>query len=182
MKFGRNGVRTIIGVASLAGGLMLAPQVHAANGPGALFVSGATKTPTHWNIPIGVATAAEIRGVGAEAGSPLAAKITVIIKSTFFGNTSVTATRIGLTNNYAFTYTPPAIANGDGFDACGTTIVAYMNLGQNSTNDLMDDGLLNGSASTAAGFRYTYADGSAVICEGVGTAPATWSTVKRLFN
>ena len=62
-------------------------------------------------MALGSTVAAEIRGVStSEVGSPLPATITVIVKSSQWGNTALTATRIGTTNNYAFTYTPPTRA------------------------------------------------------------------------
>jgi hypothetical protein len=120
--------------------------------------------------------------VGSEAGSPLPATITVIVKSSVFGNTSLTGTRIGLTNNYAFSYTPPSIAGGDDFEACGTTVVSYVTEARNSNNDLIDDGILNGSSNTAAGFRFVDASGNPLICTELDTAPATWGMVKKLFD
>jgi hypothetical protein len=162
--------------------VLLAGSAEAVNGPGALFVAGATSTPTHYNIPIGVPTAAEIRGVGSEVGSPLPATISVIIKSSSFGNATVTANRIGSTNNYAFTYTPPAIGSGSQFDACETTIVAYVSNAQNTSNDWIDDAVLNGSGTAAAGFRFVDAQGVLIPCPVVGVEPATWSVAKQLYQ
>jgi len=106
----------------------------------------------------------------------------VTIKSSQFRNSFVTGTRIGLTNNYAFTYTPPAIAHGDRFDACNTTIVAYVGENQNASNDLMDDNLLNGSSGSAAGFRFVDGSGHPIDCTVVGTTSSTWGTLKKLFD
>src|SRR5207342_1168308 len=111
----------------------------AAIGAGSLFVAGETTTPTHWNITVGVPWTIEIRGVlASEVGGSLPPTMTAWVKSSLLGNTAVTATRIGATSNYSFVYTPPT-------EACATTIVAYFSLGQNSNNDLIDDGLQNGS-------------------------------------
>jgi hypothetical protein len=163
---------------------LVAPVAWAAtNGAGSLFVSGAGGNPTHWDIPIGVQTTAEIRGVDpAEVGGSLPATLTVWVKSSQFGNTMLTATRIGLTADYTFTYTPPAVANGDLFDACGTTIVAYYELGLNSNNDLRDDGLQNGSANAASGFRFVDSNGDPIECEEVGVEAAPWSQVKTHYR
>ena len=121
---------------------------------------------------------AEIQGVStSEVGDPLPATIAVFVKSSVFGNTEVIGTRIDASNDYSFTYTSPTVAEG----ACGTTSVAYQELGLNSNNDLLDDGLRNGSTSAASGFRFVTSDGSAINCE-VGVAPSAWGTVKRLFR
>jgi hypothetical protein len=163
-------------------GLLATSSAWAVNGPGSLFVSGASHTPTHWNIPIGVATNAEIRGVGSEVGSPLPATIVVIIKSSAFGNTFLTGFQIGTSNNYSFTYTPPAIANGDDFDACNTTVVAYVENGRNSDNDLIDDGVQNNSSGAAAGFRFVDAAGRPIDCVFLGAESSPWSGVKGRYR
>lgn len=159
-----------------------APLAWGTIGAGSLFVAGASHNPTHWDIPIGVPTTAEIRGVlASEVGGSLPATLTVVVKSSVFGNTFLTATQIGTSGDYTFTYTPPAVANGDEFDACGTTIVAYFELGQNSNNDLIDDGMQNGSANAAAGFRFVDAQGDPIPCT-VGVEPRAWSGVKSLYR
>lgn len=181
----RDSIRSVR-IALLAAGALvwaLTPGAWAANGAGSLYVAGATSNPTHWDIPIGVPTVAEIRGVStSEVGNPLPATIPVIVKSSDFNNITVTGTRIGLTNDYTFTFTPPATANGDKFDACNTGIVAYQTSGNNSNNDLIDDGLLNGSSSAAAGFRYTNANNEPLPCEFVGVEPAPWTGFKSLYR
>jgi hypothetical protein len=180
----RSSIRSVR-IALLAAGALvwaLTPGAWAA-GAGSLFVAGATGNPTHFDIQIGVPTNAEIRGVPtSEAGDPLPATIDVIVKSSQFGNTTVTGTRIGLTNNYSFTYTPPAIANGDEFDACATTIVAYITNGNNSNNDLIDDGLQNGSSNASAGFRFVDANGDPIDCEVLGVEPTPWAGFKSLYR
>jgi hypothetical protein len=159
-----------------------ASSAMAANGPGSLFVAGASSTPTHWNIPIGVETCAEIRGVGTEVGDPLPPTITVIVKSSEFGNTTLVGTRIGVTNDYSFCWTPPATANGDLFDACGTTVVAYVSNGQNTSNDIIDDGVQNASSNAAAGFRFVDGNGDPIECIVLGVDEAPWSGVKTLYR
>jgi hypothetical protein len=184
MKNRRDSIRPVCTALLATGALTLALTSGAwANGAGSLYVAGATNTPTHWNIQIGVTTNAEIRGVlTSEVGSPLPATINVIVKSSDFGNTTVTGTRIGMTSDYSFSYTPPAIANGDDFDACNTSIVAYQSNGNNSNNDLIDDGLQNGSSSAAAGFRFTDASGNPLPCQLVGVEPTPWSGFKSLYR
>ena len=163
--------------------LSFASAALAVNGAGSLIVAGANTTPTHFDIPIGVATTAQICGVTtAEVGDPLPASITVIVKSSQFGNQSLTANRVGVTDCYEFSYTPPAVANGDVFDACGTTIVAYVTEGLNSNNDIADDGIDNGSGTSAAGFRFVDGNGDPIECEEVGVEARPWSGVKRLYQ
>jgi len=152
-------------------------------GAGSLYVAGAATTPTHFDIPIGVPTNCEIRGVlASEVGGSLPATLTVYVKSSAIGNTAVTATRIGVTSNYTFSYTPPALANGDDFDACDTTVVAYFEVGQNCNNDLIDDGLQNGSSGAAAGLRFVDALGVPIDCVSLGVESTVWSRVKSLYK
>lgn len=154
----------------------------AINGQGSLIVFGAEHTPTHWDIGIGVPVGAEIHGVDpGEVGGSLPATLTIWVKSTFFGNTMLIANRIGLTNDYAFTYTAPAIAHGDNFDACSTTIVSYYEFGLNANNDYADDGTKNGSGISASGLRYVD-DAVPLECEPVSLDASTWSGVKALFH
>jgi hypothetical protein len=152
-----------------------------ANGAGSLYVAGATHTPTHWNVVLGSTVTAEIRGVStSEVGDPLPATLTVYVKSSVFGNTTLTATQIGSSSDYTFTYTPPTTAV-DGYDACGTTIVSYVAVGLNSNNDFLDDDLQNGSVGTACGFRFLDSTGLPVSCT-LGVEPQPWGSVKQLYR
>jgi hypothetical protein len=152
-----------------------------ANGAGSLYVAGATHTPTHWNVVLGSTVTAEIRGVStSEVGDPLPATLTVYVKSSSFGNTPLSATRIGSSNDYTFTYTPPTVAT-DGFDACNTTVVAYGAVGRNCNNDFLDDGLKNGSAGAACGFRFLDSTGLPNPCT-LGVEPQPWGSVKQLYR
>ena len=169
-----------IGVGALA--LVIAAGASTASradiGAGSLYVAGATNTPTHWNIVPGVTITAEIQGVStSEVGDPLPATIDVWVKSSHFGNTQLTATRIGLSSDYSFTYTPPTQSEG----ACGTTIVVYQDLGNKANNDLLDDGLQNGSASAASGFRFVTGSGESVDCP-LAVQPSRWGSVKHLYD
>lgn len=156
--------------------LSVGARAWASIGAASLVVAGATHTPTHWNIPVGVPTTAELRGVAtSEVGDPLPPTITAYIKSSHLGNTVVTATRIGSTSDYTFTWTPPDTA-------CSTTIVAYGSLGRNANNDVLDDGLQNGSQSAACGFRFVDAQGGEIQCDVVGVGPAPWGSVKGLYR
>jgi hypothetical protein len=177
MKFAFARSARVARVAMLLTIVLSAPLAWGAQGAGSLFVAGATHNPTHWDIPVGVPTTAEIRGVlASELGGSFPPTITVIVKSSNFGNTSLTATRIGMTADYTFDYTPPADR------ACQTTIVAYVENGQNSNNDLIDDGLQNGSTNSAAGFRFVDANGDTIPCQVLGVDGRPWSAVKSLYR
>ena len=166
----------------LAMGFLASSAAEAQIGAGSVIVAGATSTPTHWNIPIGVPTTAQICGVTtAEAGGPLPATLSVWVKSSFFGNTMLTATWVG-GDCYEFTYTPPALANGDGLNACNTTIVSYVTVGLNANNDVCDDGVDNGSGTAASGFRFVDAFGVPIECPVVGVEDAPWSLIKGLYR
>lgn len=179
----QNRLHWTIAAAGIAATCAFVPGSWAANGAGSLYVAGASGNPTHFDIPIGVATKAEIQGVlASEVGGALPATLTVYVKSSHFGNTVVTATRIGVSSDYTFSFTPPALANGDDFDACATTIVAYHAPGQNSNNDLIDDGIQNGSSGAAAGFRFVDGAGVAIPCVSVGVEAVLWSQVKAAYR
>lgn len=166
-----------------AAALGLASAAMAVTGDGSLFVPGATHTPTHWNVQIGVPVVVEVRNIPAhELGGSYPPTIDVWVKSSYFGNTQLVATRIGTTSDYTFTYTPPAIANGDAFDACGTTIVAYKTLGRNANNDYCDDDMANGTWDAASGLRFVDAFGNPLQCLPVPVDQSTWGTVKDLYR
>ena len=143
-------------------------------GTGSLLVAGATNTPTHWNVTFGSPIMAEIHGVSpSDVGNPLPPTIVVFVKSSAFGNVQLTAARIGVTNDYAFTYTPT--------NPCGTTVVAYTRLGLNTNNDLLDDGEQNGSRKAAAGFRFVDANGELLDCP-LGVEPSSWGLIKARYR
>jgi hypothetical protein len=127
--------------------------------PGSLFCCNgafqAAGNPTHYDVQVGQTVTARIDG--ATDVSAGATTISVFVKSSALGNTTLTATRIAGTNNFAFTYNAPSIG-------CDTTIVAYQALGNNANNDYRDDGLKNDSAKAAAGFRFVDAQGSPIAC------------------
>ncbi len=56
-----------------------------------------------------------------------------------------------------YTYNVPA-------NACDTGVVAYKTNGNNSNNDIIDDGIRNGSACAAAGYAYVDASGKLTSC------------------
>jgi hypothetical protein len=174
---------SILGLAVVAVALFGAPAAQAAIGAGSLIVSGANSTPTHWDIPIGVPTIAQICGVTtAEAGNPLPATIDVWVKSSQFGNTQLVATRLGTSDCYEFSYTPPAVANGDDFDACATTIVAYIEVGNNANNDVTKDGIDDDTPNAASGFRFVDGNGDPLDCHEVGVDSTHWSNVKKFYR
>ena len=155
---------------------LLSSPASADNGQAALFVAGASSTPTHWNIPILTSITAELRGVSTEeVGDPLPATVTVWVKSTYFGNTMLTATRIDDTSDYTFDYTAPE-------EACFTSVVSYYDIGLNANNDIADDGLLNGSGISASGFRYLDDMGLLIDCVPIGTEVRSWGTIKGMYR
>ena len=175
--------KALVHTLCVAAVLGLATAAMAVTGDGSLVVPGATYTPTHFNVQIGVPVVVEIRNIPVhELGGSYPATLDVWVKSSYFGNTLLVATRIGLTSDYTFTYTPPAKANGDAFDACGTTIVAYKTIGRNANNDYCDDGMINGTWDAASGLRFVDAFGVPLECMPVPTDPSTWGTVKGLFR
>lgn len=144
-------------------------------GEGTLNVVGANSTPTHFDIPLGVATDATICGVTtAEVGDPLPATLTVWVKSSDFGNEMLTANRIDDTDCYAFSYTPPDYG-------CNTTIVAYQALGLDSNNDMADDGVMNDSGASASGFRFVDEFGEPIGCA-VPNGENSWGMVKSNYR
>ena len=170
--FGR---RVAVLLVVLAWGALASPA-GATIGDASLFVAGANSTPTHWDIPIGVPTTVELRGVStADVGGPLPAALTVWVKSSDFGNTMLTAMRIGVSSDYTFDYMPPAFA-------CGTTVVAYLTLGYEANNDLADDGIANGSGTAASGLRFIDGNGMPIDCEPVSLGPETWGRLKALYR
>jgi len=167
--------RTITGTLAMVLALLAPTQSWGTIGSASLEVAGATSTPTHWNIPLDQETTATLRGVStAEVGDPLPATITVWVKSSVNGNTMLTANRVPDTNDYEFSYLPSG-------DACGTTIVAYQELGLEANNDLADDGMLNGSGTAASGFRFLDANGDPFPCP-ISVEPDTWGNVKSSYR
>src|SRR2546422_39193 len=80
--------------------------------------------------------------------------VDVIIKSTFFGNQTVCGSLSGCPGagcTITYTYTAP---NGPSVCACNTSIVAYNTNGNNSNNDIIDDGIKNGTGTQSAGYAY----------------------------
>jgi len=149
--------------------LAAAPSM-AANGPGSLCntpgatgCAGATSLPTfnstHYALMPGVTITSKIIGatdlLGTETCSSGPAGVDVIIKSSQFGNETVCGSLSscpGAGCTITFTYTAP---NGPSVCACQTSIVAYGSNGNNADNDIIDNGVKDGSASSAAGFAFT---------------------------
>ena len=155
--------------------LSLAPTAQATIGAASLYVAGVTTTPTHFNIPTQTPITVSLCGVTeAEVGGPLPATLPVFVKSSDFGNAAVTADRVGDSDCYEFSYTAP-------IHACNTTIVAYISGGHHANNDLADDGLANGSGSSASGLRFLDGDGEPIGCS-VPTERSSWGVVKQLYR
>lgn len=150
------------------------PPVSGALCAGASVCPGTTSlsvyNPTHYALPVGSMATVAIVGASDLTGTETCNSspgVEVIIKSTPLGNTTICGTLSNCPGDnctVTFDYTAPA--NG-----CQTTNVAYKTNGNGATNDVIDDGLLNGSASAAAGLAYVKAagDNAAVSCAAVST-------------
>src|SRR5207248_791164 len=126
--------------------------------PSASGCTGATSlpvfNPTHYEVQIGTTITGKIIGAtdltGAETCSSGGSGVDVIVKSSNFGNTTLCGTLSGCPGPACtITYTYNAPLNG-----CETGVVAYKINGNNSNNDIIDDGIKNGSACAAAGYAY----------------------------
>lgn len=167
--------RTLQWITTLALVCCMSGAAFATIGNATLAVAGANTTPTHFDIPLEVATTATLCGVStSEVGDPLPTTITVWVKSSELGNTMLTATRIGVTDCYEFSYTPP-------FWACGTTIVAYQRLGLDANNDVAMDGSLDGVWTGASGLRFVDEFGYPIECI-IPIRERSWGAVKQLFR
>jgi len=154
------------------------------NTPGASGCAGATSlpvfNPTHYALMPGVTITSKIIGatdlVGNETCSSGPAGVDVIIKSSQFGNETVCGTLSscpGAGCTITFMYTAP---NGPTVCACRTGIVAYKTNGNNSNNDIIDNGVKDGSKHSAAGFAYVDSQGQVInscICPTTTTTTTT---------
>lgn len=138
--------------------LVLVPSASAANAPGSLRCPTLSQyNNTHYGLAVGTTVTCTIEGATDVSNGP----VDVIIKSTTFGNTTVTGTAAG--GVITFTFTAPN--NG-----CDTVIVAYETSGNNSNNDFIDDGVKNGSGTSSAGFGYVNAQGQPILCSTTAVA------------
>src|SRR5262245_29707575 len=141
----------------------------AANAPGSLCntpaisgCAGATSlpafNPTHYGLMPGVTITSKIIGATDLTGNETCSApgnppgVDVIIKSSQFGNTTVCGSLSscpGAACTITFMFTAP---NGPDVCACETSIVAYGSNGNNANNDIVNDGVDDGTPDSAAGF------------------------------
>jgi hypothetical protein len=125
---------------------------------------------THYGLKIGHTVTCTIDGAADVSGN---STVTIYIKHGSAGNETVTGSvsGTGAGTTVTFTYTAPADLG------CNTAIVAYSAPGNGATNDIIDDGVKNGSAAAAAGFGYLDANGLPITCG--GTPPPVDLTVSK---
>src|SRR5262249_34286102 len=169
-----------VAVAILAvAGIAARPDAALANAPGSLcntpsaspLCAGATLLTSdtnkiHYDLQPGTTIVSKIIGAtdltGNETCSSGPAGVDVIIKSTDFGNQTVCGTLSdcpGASCTVTFTYTAP---NGPSACACNTSIVAYKNNGNTANNDIIEDGVYDGSGGNPAGFAYVDSQGPVI--------------------
>src|SRR5262249_10275264 len=171
--------------------LAAAPRVEAANAPGALCntpaiagCAGATDltpfNPTHYGLKVGVTITSKILGAtdltGNETCTGGGAGGDVLLKSSPFGNTTVCGTLSGCPGaacTITFMFTAP---NGPDVCACQTSIVAYGSNGNNANNDIVNDGVHDGTPDSAAGFAFLDSQGQPIDTCGCATTTTTSTT------
>src|SRR5262245_25106057 len=154
------------------------------NTPGATpLCAGADPLPVfnsqHYTLAAGASTISKIVGAtdltGSETCTGGSPGVDVFIKGSFAGNEIVCGTLSacpGASCTITFSYTAP---NGPDVCACKTNIVAYKTSGNNSTNDIIADGVFNGTPTGPAGFGFVDANGPIDNC-GCPTTTTTSTT------
>ena len=144
-------------VAAIAAVLIFVPTAGATTASGALNCPLAKYNPTKYGLHISQTVTCTI--VGATDVSGLST-VPVFIKSSDFGNSTVTGTVSGTT--ITFTYTGAA-------GGCNTVVVAYGSLGNNTNNSILTSG-----GTAAAGFALLNSSGNLVTtCGGPPPPPPT---------
>ena len=176
-------------------GLVLAMDVLVAGSPGyagigagTLVVEGAQYDydGDFFPLQIGVAYNVSILNVSlTEVGDPVPETIPVWVKSSFFGNSMQTATRRPPGLDYWFVYTPPAIAAGGEFDACGWAIVSYGNGpegGYDARSLCFGPGWWCLAYPWVGELRFVDASGVEIPCPPTAVEDAPWSMIKKLYR
>jgi len=102
------------------------------------------------------------------------AGVDVFVKSTDFGNITLCGSLSscpGANCTITFSWTVP---NGPTICPCNTSIVAYKDTGNNSNNDIIDDGVINGG-NNPAGYAFLDQNGNVITTCGC-TATTTTSS------
>jgi len=147
-----------VSVAIGASMLVFAAAASASVAPGALSCSLPKYNPTHYGLEAFHTTTCTIEGASDASGLKT---VPVTIKSSNFGNTTVTGTvsSSGSTTKITFTFTAPSAG-------CNTSIVSYISNGNNSNNSLITSG-----GTSSAGFAFVDSSGTVLKCG--GTVPPT---------
>ena len=145
--------------------------------------AGATSLPVfnsqHYTVEAGATIISTIVGAtdltGSETCTGGSPGVDVFIKSSFApgGNQTVCGALSncpGANCTITFSYTAP---NGPDVCACMTSIVAYKTTGNNSTNDIIADGVFNGTPTGPAGFGFVDANGQPINTCGCPTTTTT---------
>src|SRR5262245_6064470 len=134
----------------------------------------------HYTVGAGTSIISTIVGAtdltGSETCTGGAAGVDVFIKGSFAGNEIVCGTLSacpGADCTITFNYTAP---NGPDVCACKTNIVAYKTTGNNSTNDIIADGVFDGTPTGPAGFGFVDANGQPINNCGCPTTTTTSTT------
>src|SRR5262245_25214688 len=174
----------ILSVAAVPGASM-AQQGALCNTPGATpLCAAATPLPVfnnqHYTVPAGTTITSTIVGAtdltGTETCTGGGAGVDVFIKGSFAGNQTVCGTLSacpGASCTITFSYTAP---NGPDVCACMTSIVAYKTTGNSSTNDIIADGVFDGTPTGPAGFAFVDANGQPIDNCGCPTTTTTSTT------
>src|SRR5262249_22585259 len=134
----------------------------------------------HYTVAAGATITSTIVGAtdltGSETCTGGGAGVDVFIKGAFAGNEVVCGTLSacpGPDCTITFSYTAP---NGPDVCVCKTSIVAYKTSGNNSTNDIIADGVFNGTPTGPAGFGFVDAGGQPIDMCGCPTTTTTSTT------
>ena len=123
----------------------------------------------HYDVLAGTTVTSKIVGATDLTGTESctggsAGTIDVFVKTSFFGNQVVCGTLSGCPGNHCtvtFTYASDATCS------CNTSIIAYGAAGNNSNNDIIVDGVLDGNGNQGAGYAYVDQQGNVITtCSG----------------
>jgi hypothetical protein len=127
----------------------------------------AVHNSTHYKLQVGTKVTGKIVGA---TDIPCSGTVSVIIKSSTLGNTTVKGS-VNSKCTITFSYTAPK--NG-----CDTSIVAYSSNGNNSNNDIIADGVDDGTPSSTGGYAFVDKAGKVISCEKKDTPTKTPTKTK----
>jgi len=146
--------------ACVAAALVIVPIAAAGIAPGALKCPLTGYNPTKYGIQVSQTVTCTIVGASDVSGR---STVPVYVKSSDFGNSTVTGTVSGTTITFA--YTAPA-------GGCNTVVVAYGSLGNNTNNSLLTAG-----GTAASGFALLNASGNVITVCGSPPPPPPTPTI-----